>query len=124
MSFPTGAKLMIAQAPLADLAQAVSDIDPERNGPSSFALRARQTAGILGLGRAVRVDCGLCELNTGEGDGLSVEEFSRHYITFDWTAEPDRPVAPGGRAGISSPHACRARWTVSPSITPGRRSLP
>ncbi|GIH05421.1 phosphoglycerate mutase [Rhizocola hellebori] len=69
---------------------------------SSAAARARETAEILGRDRwpaAVRaIDCDLCELHPGDGDGLSVQEFGIRYGSFDWLAEPDRPVAPGGES--------------------------
>jgi broad specificity phosphatase PhoE len=69
---------------------------------SSATARARQTADILSAalgGRAARsVDCDLCEVHPGAGDGLTVEEYAARYGSFDWQAEPDRPVAPDGES--------------------------
>jgi probable phosphoglycerate mutase len=69
---------------------------------SSAVPRAQQTADILAsaLGLTVprSVNCDLCELHPGDSDGLTGAEYEARYGTFDWRAEPDRPVAPGGES--------------------------
>lgn len=61
--------------------------------------RAIETAGIIApaLGfDEVPQDCDLCEVHTGEADGLDWKEYADIYGTVDMAAEPDRPFAPGG----------------------------
>jgi probable phosphoglycerate mutase len=68
---------------------------------SSTTARARQTADILAVAQdrvPKSVDCDLCELHPGAADGLTVDEYTARYGSFDWLAEPDRPVAPGGES--------------------------
>ncbi len=66
---------------------------------ASVLPRAVETAEIiapgLGLG-AVRQDCGLCEVHTGEADGLEWSEYTARYGSFDMEADPERTFAPGG----------------------------
>ncbi|KUN75121.1 histidine phosphatase family protein [Streptomyces griseoruber] len=61
--------------------------------------RARETADILARGLRVGapdVEREVRELDFGAADGLSVEEHLRRHGSFDMTADPDRPFAPGG----------------------------
>jgi broad specificity phosphatase PhoE len=64
--------------------------------------RARQTADILapafGPAAAFVVDCDLCELHPGDADGLTMPESAKRYGSFDWQANPDRQIAPGGES--------------------------
>ncbi len=66
---------------------------------ASVLPRAVETAEIiapgLGLELAAR-DCDLCEVHTGEADGVDWSEYDARFGTFDMEAEPDRPFAPGG----------------------------
>lgn len=66
---------------------------------ASVLPRAIETATIVGPGLGLEVsarDCGLCEVHTGEADGLDWSLFNERYGSFDMEAEPDRPFAPGG----------------------------
>ena len=66
---------------------------------ASVLPRAIETAEIIGpaLGLAVaRHECDLCEVHTGEADGLTWTEYSARFGSFDMEAEPDRLFAPGG----------------------------
>ena len=61
--------------------------------------RAIETAEIIapGLGLPIdRQECDLCEVHTGEADGLTWEEYDERYGSFDMEAEPDRVFAPDG----------------------------
>lgn len=61
--------------------------------------RAIETAHIIApaLGfDEVPQDCDLCEVHTGEADGLDWKEYADVYGTIDMAAEPDRAFAPGG----------------------------
>ena len=63
--------------------------------------RAIETAEIIapGLGfDAVAHHCDLCEVHTGEADGLEWVEYSERYGGFDMEAEPDRLFAPQGES--------------------------
>jgi broad specificity phosphatase PhoE len=63
--------------------------------------RAIETAEIIapGLGfDAVERHCDLCEVHTGEADGLEWLEYSERYGGFDMEAEPDRLFAPQGES--------------------------
>jgi len=66
---------------------------------TSMLPRAIETAQIiapaLGFGDAER-DCGLCEVHTGEADGVDWSEYGARFGSFDMAGEPDRPFAPGG----------------------------
>ncbi len=42
--------------------------------------------------------CDLCEVHTGEADGLAWTEYATRYGWFDMGAEPDRAFAPGGES--------------------------
>jgi broad specificity phosphatase PhoE len=66
---------------------------------ASALARAIETATIIAPGLGLEVtghDCDLCEVHTGEADGLTWNEYATRYGSFDMVAEPDRPFAPGG----------------------------
>ncbi|HWE56712.1 MAG TPA: histidine phosphatase family protein [Acidimicrobiales bacterium] len=66
---------------------------------ASVLPRAIETAEIVapGLGlSSIRQDCDLCEVHTGEADGLTWTEYADRYGSFDMESEPDRVFAPGG----------------------------
>jgi probable phosphoglycerate mutase len=68
---------------------------------ASVLPRAIETASIIapGLGLEIsRQECDLCELHTGEADGLSWTEYAARYGSFDMEAEPDRVFAPAGES--------------------------
>jgi probable phosphoglycerate mutase len=63
--------------------------------------RAIETASIIapGLGlQAFDQACDLCEVHTGEADGLAWAEYATRYGSFDMEAEPDRVFAPEGES--------------------------
>src|SRR3954465_10194511 len=66
---------------------------------ASVLPRAIETAQIiapaLGLPIAAE-DCDLCEVHTGEADGVDWSEYNDRYGSFDMEAEADRGFAPGG----------------------------
>jgi broad specificity phosphatase PhoE len=66
---------------------------------ASVLPRAIETATIIAPGLGVALtgrDCDLCEVHTGEADGMEWAEYNRRYGSFDMEAEPDRVFAPGG----------------------------
>jgi len=66
---------------------------------SSVLPRAIETAEIIapGLGfDEFSRDCDLCEIHTGEADGLEWSDYIARYGPLDMAAEPDRVFAPGG----------------------------
>jgi len=68
---------------------------------SSVLPRAIETAQIIapGLGfDAFARDCDLCEVHTGEADGLAWSDYPGRYGALDMVAEPDRVFAPGGES--------------------------
>jgi probable phosphoglycerate mutase len=68
---------------------------------ASVLPRAIQTAEIIApaLGELeLTTDCDLCELHPGESDGMTWEEFTRVYPAPDFSADPDRPLSPGGES--------------------------
>lgn len=61
--------------------------------------RAIETAEIIApaLGfDAVPQDCDLCEVHTGDADGVDWAEYADRFGPLDMHAEPDTPFAPGG----------------------------
>jgi len=66
---------------------------------TSMIPRAIETAGIvapaLGFDEVVQ-DCSLCEVHTGQADGVDWSEYPSRFGSFDMMAEPDRPFAPDG----------------------------
>ena len=68
---------------------------------SSIIPRAIETAEIIAPGLGIETfsrDCGLCEVHTGEADGLEWAEWSDRYGSFAMESEPDRVFAPGGES--------------------------
>ncbi len=68
---------------------------------ASVLPRAVETAEIIapGLGLEIRSHhCDLCEVHTGEADGLTWAEYASRYGSFDMEAEPDRVFAPAGES--------------------------
>jgi broad specificity phosphatase PhoE len=82
--------------------------------------RAIETASIIapGMGfESFAQDCDLCEVHTGEADGLAWAEYANRYGSFDMEAEPDRVFAPEGESCSVSPTPGPARSCDRP--TPG-----
>jgi probable phosphoglycerate mutase len=68
---------------------------------ASLLPRAIETASIIGPGLGLQVaghECDLCEVHTGEADGLTWAEYGSRYGSFDMEAEPDRVFAPAGES--------------------------
>jgi probable phosphoglycerate mutase len=68
---------------------------------ASVIPRAIETAEIIAPGLGIETfdrDCDLCEVHTGEADGLDWAEWGARYGSFDMEAEPDRAFAPGGES--------------------------
>ena len=73
--------------------------------------RAIETADILApaLGfESVPRDCDLCEVHTGEADGMDWADHTARYGPLDMIAEPDRLFAPGGESWNSFHDRVRA----------------
>lgn len=71
---------------------------------ASVLPRAVETAEIIGPGLGLPVArqiCDLCEVHTGEADGLEWAEYASRYGSFDMETEPDRRFAPGGDSWTS-----------------------
>ena len=63
--------------------------------------RAIETAEIIAPGLGIETfgrACDLCEVHTGEADGLEWAEWGMRYGSFDMEAEPDRVFAPDGES--------------------------
>lgn len=63
--------------------------------------RAIETADIIAPGLGIDTfarSCDLCEVHTGEADGLEWAEYGVRYGSFDMEAEPDRVFAPEGES--------------------------
>jgi probable phosphoglycerate mutase len=69
---------------------------------ASVIPRAIETAEIiapaLGLDDQFARECDLCELHTGDADGLEWAEYAVRHGSFDMEAEPDRLFAPAGES--------------------------
>jgi broad specificity phosphatase PhoE len=68
---------------------------------ASVLPRAIETAEIIAPGFGIETfgrECYLCEVHTGEADGLDWAEYGTRYGSFDMQTEPDRPFAPGGES--------------------------
>ena len=69
---------------------------------ASTLARAIETAQIIAPGLGLADDfarsCDLCEVHTGEADGLEWAEYATRYGSFDMQAEPDRVFAPEGES--------------------------
>jgi probable phosphoglycerate mutase len=66
---------------------------------ASVLRRAVETASIIAPGLGLEVasqDCDLCEVHTGEADGLTWTEYADRYGNVDMEAHPDQVFAPGG----------------------------
>lgn len=66
--------------------------------------RAIETAAIIApaMGFAeVPQDCDLCEVHTGDADGLEWTEYHDQFGSFDMLGEPERVFAPGGDSWTS-----------------------
>ena len=66
---------------------------------ASVLPRAVETASIIAPGLGLELTgqhCDLCEVHTGEADGLTWTEYADRYGSFDMEAEPDRLFAPAG----------------------------
>lgn len=63
--------------------------------------RAVETAEIIAPGLGIETfarACDLCEVHTGEADGLEWAEYGLRYGSFDMEVEPDRVFAPQGES--------------------------
>jgi probable phosphoglycerate mutase len=68
---------------------------------ASMLPRAVETAQIIAPAfgfDSFAQDCDLCEVHTGEADGLPWSDYSGRYGALDMTTEPDRAFAPGGES--------------------------
>jgi broad specificity phosphatase PhoE len=68
---------------------------------ASVLPRAVETASIIAPGLGLDIsgqECDLCEVHTGEADGLTWTEYADRYGSFDMEAEPDRLFAPAGES--------------------------
>jgi broad specificity phosphatase PhoE len=68
---------------------------------ASVLPRAIETASIIAAGLGLEVagrEWDLCEVHTGEADGLTWTEYADRYGSFDMEAEPDRVFAPAGES--------------------------
>jgi broad specificity phosphatase PhoE len=68
---------------------------------SSVIPRAIETAEIIAPGLGIETfgrECDLCEVHTGDADGLEWAEWGFRYGSFDMEAEPDRVFAPEGES--------------------------
>ena len=62
--------------------------------------RARQTAEIIApaIGQTIQWDDEVQEIHVGEADGLTIKELEARYGRPDFSADPYRPLAPGGES--------------------------
>ena len=61
--------------------------------------RAIETAQIVAPALGfddVEKDCSLCEVHTGDADGVDWGDYPARFGSFDMLAEPERPFAPNG----------------------------
>lgn len=68
---------------------------------ASILPRAIETAELIAPGLGLEVadhDCDLCEVHTGDADGLDWRTYNAELGSFDMEAAPDRPFAPGGES--------------------------
>ena len=68
---------------------------------ASMLPRAIETARIIApaLGfDSFAQDCDLCEVHTGEADGVAWSDYAARFGSLDMLAEPDRVFAPGGES--------------------------
>lgn len=66
--------------------------------------RAQETAALLSSALPaagdVEIDCDLCELHPGLGDGLTWDELVERYGAVDWRGDPRAPFAPEGECWV------------------------
>src|SRR5262245_12767761 len=63
--------------------------------------RAIETASIIAPGLGLETfdqECDLCEVHTGDADGLAWTEYATRYGSFDMKSDPDRVFAPQGES--------------------------
>jgi probable phosphoglycerate mutase len=68
---------------------------------TSIIPRAIETADVIApaLGLEIHArECDLCEVHTGEADGLEWTAYAARYGSFDMESEPDRLFAPAGES--------------------------
>jgi probable phosphoglycerate mutase len=68
---------------------------------ASVLPRAIETAKIIAPGLGLEVsghDCDLCEVHTGDADGMDWSEYNERFGSFDMEVEPDRVFAAGGES--------------------------
>ena len=68
---------------------------------ASVIPRAVETAEIIAPGLGLEIfahECDLCEIHTGEADGLEWAEYAARYGSFEMETEPDRVFAPAGES--------------------------
>jgi probable phosphoglycerate mutase len=68
---------------------------------ASVIPRAIETAELIAPGLGIETfgrECDLCEVHTGEADGLEWAEWGVRYGSFDMEADPDRVFAPAGES--------------------------
>ena len=68
---------------------------------ASILPRAIETATIIAPGLGLEIssqDCDLCEVHTGEADGMEWAAYNAEHGSFDMELEADRPFAPGGES--------------------------
>jgi broad specificity phosphatase PhoE len=89
---------------------------------SSTIPRARETAVLIApaVPSGIRFDRNLGELHPGEGDGLTVAEFTARYGSADPQAHPDRPLSPGGESWNEFTRRVRATLDGLPAAYPGQ----
>lgn len=66
---------------------------------ASVLPRAIETASIIAPGLGLEIggqECDLCEVHTGDADGLTWTAYADRYGSFDMETEPDRVFAPSG----------------------------
>ena len=46
----------------------------------------------------MNIDCGVCEIHLGEGEGITWDEWEAKYGVLDWPTTRDKRVAPGAES--------------------------
>ena len=90
-------------AALAGRLRTTGELDDATALYASVLPRAIETAGLLrgvvGPGTLeIEQDCGLCELHTGQSDGLTWQEVIDTFGVPDWDVDEDAMLAPGGES--------------------------
>ncbi len=68
---------------------------------ASVLPRAIETAETIAPGLGLDLgsrDCDLCEVHTGDADGMDWADYNAELGSFDMEAEPDKPFAPAGES--------------------------